>query len=521
MRHDVCALSDLSVEGMTEVEAQGLKILLLREPGDRVQALGGLCPHKGAPLKDGMRVGSKLICPWHHAIFDVATGDHLEPPGKGCLNRFAASVEDGRVFVEIAEGQGLHRPEVEAAQRRRGGDKLFAIVGAGAAGLACAEELVKLGFDGRIVMISPEAEPPYDRTDLSKTYLAGKLPDEKLPLAAPEALDGLGIERRTATVTRVDPSAREIRFTVGEPLRFDRCFVAPGSAAARPNLPGLDLDGVHVLRSHCDAAALKAALPRARHIVVVGAGFIGMEAAAQLATLGKRVTVIARDKIPFVRQFGPDVAGQIADQHKEKGVAIQGGQEVESLKGADGRVAAVRLKSGQEIEADLVLVAVGAAPRAKLLDPEAGKGVAVDAFLEFAPGVHAGGDIAAVPLPGRMKPLRIEHWRVAEQHGRQAARAMLGEAEPFAGIPFSWTAQFDRVSYLGHADSADEVHIEGDLAAGSYTAFYVERGTVTAAIGRGKGDRTPALHALMLSDPTPSRASLESVGWAPEKLLRG
>ncbi len=149
----------------------------------------------------------------------------------------------------------------------------------------------------------------------------------------------------------------------------------------------------------------------------------------------------------------------------------------------------------------------------------AGKGVAVDATLKAADGLHAGGDIAAFPLAATGDTARIEHWRVAEQHGRHAAGAMLGEAKPFDGIPYFWSAQHGRLSYLGHAEKFDAVHIEGSLEENSFTAFYVKDGRVLAALGLGKGDRTPALHALMLHDPAPERAKLEAAGWDPAALL--
>ncbi|KAB0676551.1 FAD-dependent oxidoreductase [Aureimonas leprariae] len=518
MKHDVCALAELDDGRLVEAEAGGVKLLLSRD-GDAVNAVGASCPHKGAALKDGVRVGNRVICPWHHAMFDLASGDHLEPPGHKCLARFAASAENGRVTVEVPEGVGEHRPEVEPDARRRGGDAVFLIVGAGAAGFACAEELAKGGFDGRIVLISPEAEPPYDRTDLSKTYLNGKWPDDKLPMASPGELEALGIETVVGVVERVDADRREVRFADGRTMGFAKCFVAPGSDAARLKLPNADLPNVLTLRSHADGRRVKAAVDAANHVVVIGAGFIGLEAASQLAGMGKRVSVVAKDRLPFARQFGEAVAGQIARRHADEGVALHCRAEVESLKAEGGRVVAVKLKSGQEIETDLVLVSIGAAPRTELVDPDAGKGLEVDALLAFRPDVHLGGDIAAVPVPGQPKPLRIEHWRVAEQHGRQAARAMLGQAEPFRSVPFFWSGQYDRISYVGHATSTDEVHIAGDLDGGSYTAFYVERGRVTAALGRGEDDRTPALHAVMLADPTPARERLESVGWDPARLI--
>ncbi|WP_156419382.1 FAD-dependent oxidoreductase [Aureimonas sp. AU12] len=521
MKHDVIALDALPADGLTEVAVGDLKILLARD-GDRVLATGATCTHKGAPLKNGQRVGNRVICPWHHAVFDLEDGAHLQPPGKGCLNRFAASVEGGRVLVEIREGDGPHMPDPAPEARERGGEAVFSIVGGGAAGLACAEELVRGGFAGRIVLFTPEGEPPYDRTDLSKTYLSGKKKDEDLPLLPRERLEALGIELDARTVERIDAAAKTLQLADGSTLAYDRCFAAPGSDAAPLTLANAECSNVLQLRDHADARALKAALETASRVAVIGSGFIGMEAAASLTAQGKSVTVLSRDPLPFAKQFGEAVATQLLKTHRAKGVDVRTGTEIETLEAEDGRVVAVRLAGGERIATDLVLAAVGAAPRTGLLSgvETNGRGVVTDETLRVANGLYAGGDIAEFPLHGRHERARIEHWRLAEQHGRHAAQAMLGSTEPFRGVPFFWTAQQGRLAYLGHAKGFDEVHIEGDLDGNSYTAFYVKGGRVVAALGLGKGDRTPALHALMLTDPTPSSERLAAAGWDPAALLK-
>ncbi|MBO0902957.1 FAD-dependent oxidoreductase [Jiella sonneratiae] len=525
MKHDVCALSDLSETGLHEVSAGDLKILLARD-GGTVHATGAHCTHKGAPLKNGTRVGTRVICPWHHANFDLATGDHIEPPGQGCLSRFPTSVVDGRVLVEVPEGAGEQRPEVEPSQRKAGGPRIFAIVGGGAAGLACAQELVKQGFDGRIVMFSDDGETPYDRTALSKTYLAGKSSDEDLPLVGSGGLDAIGVERITERVERIDAANRTIHFTgksgVGEGLVYDRCFAAPGSDSARLSVENADLPNVFTLRTHDDARKLKAAADEARAIVVVGSGFIGMEAAAAFVGNGKKVTVVSQETLPFAGKWGEDVAGQITAQHRAKGVDIRTNTGVAAIEAKRGALSAVHLSSGAEIPADMVLVAIGAKPRLAIFGEEAqaAGAVAVKPDLSLDPSLFAGGDVAKLPLNGRDYAVRIEHWRVAEQHGRHAARAMLGDSTPFTGIPFFWSAQYGPIHYVGHARDFDECHVEGDLAGGSYTAFYVKDDKVVAALGRGKADVTADLHGLLLaSDPTPSRTSLEAAGWQPKTLL--
>lgn len=520
MKHDVCSLDELTDDGLKEVAIGDLRVLLARD-GGRVLATGAVCTHQGGPLKNGARVGNRVICPWHHAMFDLETGDHLQPPGQGCLNRFATSVENGRVLVEVRDGEGMHRPEVRPEDRRSGGSEVFAIVGGGAGGLACAQELVRDGFAGRIVMISAEDEPPYDRTALSKAYLGGKVGDGDLPLVSRDALAAIGVEFMTRGVAEIDALRRTIRFEDGDELAYDKCFASPGSEAGRLDLDNADLPNVLTLRSHADGRRLKEAAAGADEIVILGAGFIGMEVAAALTGLGKHVTVVAREPLPFAARFGDAVAGQIVAQHRAKGVTVLTNSAAASLEAADGRVASVHLSSGERLRADLVLVAVGARPRVGLFKgvTASGGGIEVDQSLKAAESLYLGGDVANFPLHGRSDRARIEHWRVAEQHGRYAARAMLGRQGAYDGVPFFWSAQFGPIHYVGNARSFDEVHVEGDLAAGAYTAFYVKDGKVLAALGRGKGDVTADFHAVMLTDPTPDKALLEAVGWKPKALL--
>ena len=522
MKHDVCALTELSGTGLSEVEIGDLKVLLARD-GDTVHATGAVCTHKGAPLKNGTRIGNRVICPWHHANFDLTTGDHIEPPGQGCLTQFETEVTNGRVMVEVPEGAGPHRAEVDPSERRAGGKALFAIVGGGAAGLACAQELVRRGFDGRIVMFSDDPDAPYDRTDLSKTYMRGKTSDEELPLVEPGGLEAIGVERFTETVERIDRETRTIHFSgksgVGEGLVYDKCFAAPGSHAGTLSLKNADLPNVFTLRTHRDAVPLRKAVEKAEKVVIVGSGFIGMEIAAGLVQNGKKVTVVARETLPFASKFGDAVAGQIAAQHRSKGVNLRTNAEVAELEERHGVVHVVHLHDGSRMEADVVLIAVGARPRLEVFGQGVEGGVEVALDLSVDPSLFVGGDVAKFPLYGRDYATRIEHWRVAEQHGRYAARAMLGEGGEFTGVPFFWSAQYAPIHYVGNARSYDEVHIEGDLDAGSYTAFYVEDGKVVAALGRGKADVTADLHAVMLSDRTPARAALEAVGWQPKQLI--
>lgn len=522
MQHDVLGLDELGPDELKEVEVGETKLLLARD-GDKVFATSAKCTHKGAPLKNGTRVGNSVICPWHHAIFDLASGDHIEPPGQGCLARFVVSVANGRIMVEVPDDAGTHRPEVEKSQRKTGGDAVFAIVGTGAGGLACAQELVRQGFDGRIVMIGQEEEPPYDRTDLSKAYLKGGTTPEKMTLADAAQLQDLGIERIQARVTKIDSEARHLTLEgKGAPseLHYDACFAAPGSGSAQPPLENADMPNVFTLRSMKDGKALHDAAEIETEIVIVGSGFIGMEAAAALASDEKTITVVTPEDLPFASKWGEAVAKQITEQHKSKGIKLKLGSKVSVIEASDGMATGVTTEDGETIRAGMIILAVGAKPNIDAFGDLAKDGkVAVDANLKAANRLWVGGDVAEFPLRGRDYSARIEHWRVAEQHGRHAARAMLGDESEFSGVPFFWSAQYGPIHYVGHAESYDDVHIEGDIENGSYTAFYIKNGKVIAGIGRGKADVTAELHAAMLFDPAPSADKLKQADWKPMALI--
>ncbi|EAU43336.1 dioxygenase, ferredoxin reductase component, putative [Fulvimarina pelagi HTCC2506] len=522
MQHDVLGLDELGPDELKEVEVGETKLLLARD-GERVFATGAKCTHKGAPLKNGTRVANTVICPWHHAIFDLDSGDHIEPPGQGCLTRFVVSVQNGRIMVEVPEGAHIHRPEVAQSERKTGGDAVFAIIGTGAAGLACAQELVKRGFDGRIVMIGQEDTPPYDRTDLSKAYLKGGTTPEKMTLASRDELHDLGIERVHARVTKIDAEARHLTLEgKGAPseLTYDACFAAPGSGSAQLPIENADMPNVFTLRSLNDGKALLGAAEVETEIVIVGSGFIGMEAAAALAGDGRNITVVTPEELPFASKWGDAVARQITEQHKSKGVTMKLGARVEKIEASDGMATGVTTEGGETIRAGLIILAVGAKPNLDAFGDLAKDGkVSVDANLRAADRLWVGGDVADFPLYKRGYSTRIEHWRVAEQHGRHAARAMLGDEGAFAGVPFFWSAQYGPIHYVGHAESYDDVHIEGDIENGSYTAFYIKNGKVIAGIGRGKADVTAELHAAMLSDPAPSAEKLKAAEWKPQSLI--
>ena len=482
---------DLAPDTMVQMEHGGTKILLTRD-GERIHAVAATCPHAGGPLVEGVRHGNRVVCPWHKATFCLRTGAVLEPPALDKLQSYEVRQSDGRLLLQPAEP--APSPAAPHDSRR------FVIVGAGAAGAMAAQTLRQSGFTGRVLMLDAVNRVPYDRTVLSKYALSGEQGAEKTPLQTQAFYRDHAIERQTAEITGLDTAAREIRCADGTVIGYDAVLLATGSAPVRPDLPGAGLRHVYTLRSRADADAILAQAERSHHAVVLGDSFIAMEVAASLRERGLEVTVVGKEKAPFTKQLGADIGMAFVGLHERQGVAFRLGSKVTAIEG-DGHVQCVTLEGGERIPADLVVIGYGVEPAtayASGLDRGEDGGIAVDAQLRAAPGVYAAGDIARFPHRGDGPPIRVEHWRVAEQQGRLAALNMLGQATPYDAVPVFWTIQFlNRLDYIGHAAEWDEVVVHGDLAKPEFLAYYVKDGRVQAAAGFGRDRDTAALTLLL------------------------
>ncbi len=484
MEERVAGVNDLVDGQMMTVLVDGKKTLLARVDGTFF-ATAARCPHWGGPLPEGMLHGPRLLCPWHLSVFDVRTGGLLEPPALDGLRAFRVRVDGDDVYVDRgAEAQGAD--DDQACEYHPADSRTFAIVGGGAAAAAAVEELRKECFAGRIVMISPEDRWPYDRPNLSKDYLTGQLEAKWLPLREPAFYEELGIERIVGRVARLDVESRVLTLDDGSILTPDAVLIATGAAPRRLGVPGAELDGIFSLRSWDDADRLITAAGRARRAVVVGASFIGMEVAAGLRQRGLEVTVVAPESVAFELVLGADVGRVVQGLHEEQGVRFALGQGVERFDG-DGRVHGVELSGGTRLDADLVVVGIGVQPATEYLrgvELDRDGGLSVDDQLRVAAGVWAAGDVARFREPHTGRDVRIEHWRLAEQHGRAAARSMAGREERFGGAPFFWTQHFGlRLGYAGAGKGWEEVVLTGDLASRDFTAFYVSGTQMLAACG--------------------------------------
>lgn len=460
-------------------------MVLIRD-GERVQAFQAKCPHAGAPLEQGAVCGDKLICPWHKAVFQLSDGGMCEPPALANLKRYPVRIEQGNVLVSP---QAMSPASAPVAQ---GETPVCVILGSGAAGSAAIWTLRDEGFSGRIVRIEREAEAPYDRTALSKFVPSGKMDISEVPKLLKQ--DVLGpVERIQDDVVQLNAQNRTLLLKSGQQVTFDRLLIATGGVPQAPDLPGRSLDGVHQLRSLAQADTLFSAVDETQQLVIIGNSFIGMEVAGALRNRDVDVTVIARDPLPFKKQFGEEIGRHFYELHRRNGVKFVSG-EPEALEG-EGQVSAVRLKGGQRVPASLVLLATGVTPATGFIHDlplQEDGSLLADGQLRVQEAIWAAGDIASYLTPRGVQ--RIEHFRVAQQQGRIAALNMLGKNIMYDRVPFFWTAHYGtRYEYLGHASEWDECRLLGSLQNQQFIAFYCQQGMIAAVCSAGMNTLTAAL----------------------------
>jgi NADPH-dependent 2,4-dienoyl-CoA reductase/sulfur reductase-like enzyme/nitrite reductase/ring-hydroxylating ferredoxin subunit len=469
------ALSEFS--GATLLGHVGDEEVLLVRSGAEIFAIDAHCSHYHGPLAEGLVVGESVRCPWHHACFDLRTGEAIRAPALNPLSVWNVEHDGERIFVRQKREQP--KPRVKGAVDAPG---RIVIVGGGAAGFAAAEMLRRQEFKGSIVMLSNEAAAPVDRPNLSKDYLAGSAPEDWLPLRPESFYADAAIDLRLNTeVTSIDIKAKAVVLAGGEAIAWDRLLLATGAEPVRLPIPGADASHVHVLRSLADCRAIIGLADGARRAIVIGASFIGLEAAAALRARNIEVHVVGLEARPMERVLGPAMGDFVRSLHEEHGVVFHLGDTVTAI---DGKRAT--LKSGGVIEADLVVVGVGVRPRLALAE-KAGlaidRGVTVNAYLETSvPGIYAAGDIARWPDRHSRENIRVEHWVVAERQGQTAARNMLGQREAFDAVPFFWSQHYDvPINYVGHAEKWDEITVDGDIAGRDCLLQYKSGGRVLAA----------------------------------------
>jgi 3-phenylpropionate/trans-cinnamate dioxygenase ferredoxin reductase subunit len=381
----------------------------------------------------------------------------------------------------------------------------FVIVGASLAGAKAAETLRSEGFTGRIVLVGEELERPYERPPLSKGYLLGKEDREKAFVHEATWYGENNIELVLGVrATSLDRKAHTVTLDGVEPLRYDKLLLATGSRVRRLDVPGADLAGVRYLRTLPDSEALKERLHEGARVVVVGAGWIGLEVAAAARTHGASVTVVEVDELPLRRVLGDEVARIFADLHRAHEVDFRFGTGVREFLGTTGYLRAVVLSDGTELPAELAVVGVGIQPATELAQAAGlgvDNGVLTDAGLRTSdPDIYACGDLANSENPLLGKRIRVEHWANALNGGKAAAKAMLGQPVSYDRVPYFFSDQYDLgMEYSGYAEPGgyDRVVFRGDVDAREFVAFWTREGRVLAGMNVNVWDVTDPIQALV------------------------
>jgi NADPH-dependent 2,4-dienoyl-CoA reductase/sulfur reductase-like enzyme/nitrite reductase/ring-hydroxylating ferredoxin subunit len=521
MEKAIAKVDDLKDGEMKKVTIGELILVLIRTDG-KYYAIGGKCSHAGAPLAEGLLHGHTIRCPWHQACFNMLTGERKEPPAIDNLPQFVVKISGDDVMVEIPDDAKQQIPP-KMVKPDNNDKRIYVIVGGGGAGSSAVESLRHNGYQGHIAMITCESILPYDRTALNKGYL--KSDEAKLYFnRSKDFYDEYGVEVLTERkVTAVDKLAKSIAFADGSSMKYDKLLLAMGSVPRILNAPGSNLGNIFTLRSSVDADKIKSMAKKGSTAVIIGASFIGLETSTNLADRGVSVTIVAPESVPFDRLLGSEIGNMYKNLHEEKGNRFMLGSTVKAFEG-DGVVQQVVLESGEKLPADFVILGVGVQPATKFLkgiDLNPDGSVSVDRHLQAAEDIYAAGDIASFKWWFTGEEIRIEHWRLALQHGMIAGSNMAGKPAEYKSVPFFWSNQVGaNLKYIGHTKGWDEIIFQGSPEKKDFIAYYVKNDKISAVALVGNTMQMLACAQLMQENdmPTPEQLRKGSVDMA--KLLK-
>jgi len=466
-------------EGKATVVKLDDKEVLLTKVGGEICACGNSCPHAGAPLSDGIVQDGAVVCPWHNAKFDLRDGSLQAPPAMNDLPVYDVDVRDGQVLLGAAT-----KPTIQPVSN--GDQRVFLILGAGAAGALAAETLRREGFGGEIIMYSAETDLPYDRTLLSKEMITGEAKPSWLPLRSASFYERLNIQFKGGyKVKKLDPKEKTIYFENGERQKGDKILLATGSKPRYLNVGGREKNNVFLLRSAKQGKDLVKYLDSAKSAIIVGAGFLGLEVAAGLAQRKIETCIVAPDNEPLESVLGTEIGQRMRLLHENKGVRFHLGKTVKEILGDDS-VQGVVLSDDTKIKADCVVIGVGVDPVIDYLEgtslTQSGV-VPVSPLLETkASDIYAAGDIASIRYESLGESVRVEHWVAAQSQGRHAAKAMAGATDPYREIPFFWTRQYNvSIKYIGYGGKPEQIVFRGDPGKGPFVAGFYRRGKLVGA----------------------------------------
>lgn len=513
----------LAVGEMTEevISPGSSKKILFCRTSQGYRAVGNKCSHYAAPLVKGALTDTTIRCQWHGATFRLEDGQIEDSPGCDSIHSYTVEERNGEVVALVPKytAEMWRRPHILSQSPALGytKDQHMVIVGGGCASLSCAETLRSLGFEGAVTVIGEEKNLPYDRPKLSKASGA-KIKD--ILLKSKDYLDARGISYRAGVaVDRIDVEANEV--IIGEErVSYTKVFVGTGGRLRRLPIEGIDMKGILGLRTVEDAAMIHEECV-GRDVVIMGSSFIGMEMASALIRKASTISVIGMETVPFERVLGVEIGTFIADLFEGKGVRLYMQQCVTKFisESGDDTLTHVQLKDGTVLPAQLCISGVGCVPNTEVLEGNPGieiardRGVQVDETLKAARDVYAGGDIARYTYHVTKDSVRIEHWGMAQIHGRIAAYNMLGIHKPLQSIPFFWTQVFGMsIRYAGHALRVTQTYIVGTPSTKKFVAYLCHEDEVHAVVSVGRDPEAAIAANLFERGQMPSLSTLQSHG---------
>lgn len=470
-------LGSIPANGKLLGVVDGEEVLLVRR-GTQFFAVGAYCTHYHGPLAEGLVVDEEVRCPWHHACFNLHTGEALRAPALDPIPCWRVEQAGEKVFVK----EKLE-PSMPKAVSPKAHPSSILIVGGGAAGLAAADMLRRQGYGGPLRIISADSAPPCDRPNLSKDFLAGTAPADWVPLRPPEWYSERKIDLvLNSRATSLDTRQKTVGTDDGKTYEYGTLLLATGAEPVTLPLEGSASLQTFYLRSFADSQAIVAKATSGKRAVVVGASFIGLEVAASLRARDVNVHVVAPDQVPMEKILGRQLGSFVRGLHESHGVVFHLGETVKGIEGNN-----VLLSGGQTLQADFLVLGVGVRPSVSLAEQSGLKmdrGIAVNEYLETsAPGVFAAGDAARWPDPHTGEQIRVEHWVVAERQGQTVAKNMLGLRERFDAVPFFWSQHYDvQINYVGHAEKWDTIEVHGDIEKKDCSISYKRNGRTRAFV---------------------------------------
>uniref|UniRef100_A0A8C9YVB9 Apoptosis inducing factor mitochondria associated 4 n=2 Tax=Sander lucioperca TaxID=283035 RepID=A0A8C9YVB9_SANLU len=516
----VCQEADLKDGQMKEVTVGDQKVLLVRTQG-QYSAVGSQCSHYNAPLIKGALVGDRVRCPFHGACFNVRTGDIEEYPGLDSLPSYKVNVEDGKVYVSINKNSlKLKKRVKEMCSMVPDIKHTILLIGGGPASLVCAETLRQNCYQGRIIMVTRDNLPPFDKPKLSK---AMNLDSSSLLLRPSDFYQQYGIEVWTQKeVMSVNPADKVVKLGDGTLQHYDQLLISTGCRARSLDCPGWDLKGVKLLQRYEDAKEIHNSC-LGQKAVVIGASFIGMEVASYLSGKAASVAVVGTSRYPYERSLGPEIGKMCVQMLEEENVKFYMNDGVTEIQGENGKVKWVVLKTGIVLEADVVIAGIGVIPNSDFLagsklEVDSRKAVIVDKFMRTnIPDIFSAGDVTSFPLTIRGdQRVNVGHWQMSQAQGRVAALNMLKTPTRCESVPFFWTVLLGKsIRYTGYGEGFTEIIFKGNVEERKFLAFYIKDEVVVAAASLMFDPAVARLAELMATGQilTKAQAQADDLSW--------